>query len=119
MYERNGMGAGLAVMWALIMGVNGYNIGHSVATDSEHDAANARVEAVQTYNAELQHQLAAEQAGHVVRLVLDDEANSFSFDTTGPQGQAETCRGSYDTNDNDVAVATGRLACTEVSPIGR
>lgn len=117
MYE-NRMRPVVATGLIWLSGVVGYSIGSGIRAEHDQISANDRVEAVQKYNAQLQRQLAADQTGRVVRLILNDEAQRFSFDTTGKDGQAETCRGDYQVK-NSAALATGKIACTVTSSISK
>ena len=91
----------------------GFQSGHIVG---ENDAnADKRVEQVQVYNRQLQKQL---EVGHTVvaNLTVDDTGKHFSFKTVSAAEQNQTCRGDYEVR-NDVATATGNLACTAVTPV--
>ena len=110
---REGMPATLAV----VMGLYLFGVGIvSGASYGKREAdAGGRVERVQAYNDELEHQLTV--GGRVVaHLRVDDAAQDFKFQTVNLTGQREQCAGSYKLK-NDVATATGKLACTVMTPI--
>lgn len=106
---------GLALASTLLAWNIGWNSGILLTKHTEN--AEGRVEQVQKYNEELQHQL---QPGHklIAHLVLKDGAKTYSFETVGETGQAETCTGEYQVKQQHAA-ATGRLACTETMPVTR
>ena len=82
---------------------------------NRHADAGARVERVQAYNDQLTHEL--ELGGRVIaHMRVDDAAQGFRFQTVNLAGQKEECDGQYRLR-NDVATATGHLACTVMTPV--
>ena len=110
-------GERIPFIFAAVLAASAYSIGDLVGYNfGKEDAnANGRVERVQAYNEELEHQLVV--GGRVVaHLRVDDTAKDFRFQTVNLGGQRERCSGQYKLR-NNVATATGNLACTMMTPI--
>ena len=118
MYERKGV---RPLTVGLIAGAclfNAANISNLITREVEEGQADDRVEKVQEQNEQLRENLLEVTPNIVGRLVLNDEAQEFDFQSQTQNGQAETCSGEYEIKDG-TAVAVGDLACTQTSPIGK
>ena len=85
--------------------------------DSQQEQADARVERVQQYNAQLQPQLVEISPGVMGTVTIKDKDETFSF-TARDDGKVETCTGEYEVED-DVATVAGSIACTQTTTIAK
>jgi hypothetical protein len=74
------------------------------------DNTDARIKGVQINNEQLYGELT--QAHTVDGLILNDSDHTFAFHSRTQDGQPESCKGSYDV-ENNIARVSGTLACTQ------
>lgn len=85
--------------------------------DAEQEKADERVERVQQYSAQLQPQVVEVSPGVMGRVIVKDQDETFSYESRS-NGQAETCTGKYEVED-DVATVAGSIACTQTTAIAK
>lgn len=83
----------------------------------EREDANARVERVQQYNAQLMPQLMEVSPGVMGTVTIKDQDETFSFNIRN-NGQTETCTGEYDVED-EVATVAGSIVCSQTTLIAK
>lgn len=91
----------------------GYGIGYWSGNNNNSDA-NERVVEIQEINAQLEDQLS--ESREISGLIVDDKGSSFEFTSRLPGVEIETCQGRY-VVENDIARATGSIACTTIQQI--
>lgn len=94
-----------------VMGFNVCNLLHAITDNTDETVA-----AVQTHNAQVREQLIPTYKG-MGQLVLDEEHDTFVFTIDSTEYPDQSCRGGFEVR-NNVAVATGNIACTEQHEVG-
>lgn len=108
--ERNSSGFMVGLL-CFSLGFNVANFAHNAM-----DKSDERVKDVQIHNEQLYEQL-SETYEDLGSLVLNDTGDTFTFTVSQSGGREQTCEGSYEVNDDSIAIAIGDIACTISTPI--